>query len=93
MQPSVPKFQARTGQTDGRTDEVQCVMRDGRIIINDSVCVLQQRNFSRFKKVALLLQTGRAMYRASLSSLNTTMPRAQSFIISYFGFRFTNAYK
>ena len=30
--------------------------------------------------------------RASLVSFNSTIPRAQSFIINYFGFRFTSAY-
>jgi len=39
------------------------------------------------KQEALLSQRGRAML-VSVCSFNSTIPRAQSFIISYFGFRF-----
>jgi len=37
-------------------------------------------------EVALLSQRGRAMLCMTVVSFNSTRPRAQSFIISYFGF-------
>jgi len=52
----------------------------------------RQEEFAGGTQEAQLLQRGRAILSAVVS-FNSTIPRAHSYIITHFGFRFTSAYK
>ena len=59
---------------------------------DDSVDCWLEMLTKNSEQVALLSQWGCAMLSVCLVSFNSTIPRKQSFIISYYGFRLTTAY-